>query len=212
MRIRLCLCAFFSGVEMSKFQELYQLSVNDKVEKKNGLTYLSWAFAWAEFVKVYPEATYKIKKDHYLMPYFSDKSGGMVYTEVTAGGLTHEMWLPIMDHRNKTIPYDAITAFDINKTLMRCLVKNLAMFGLGLYIYAGEDIPEAEIKVIDKSPTVKSESFDLLVAMYQDLKDHIPDKWKERVVEILAKGTPAERDLAYNYLSKVKKGVEDANK
>jgi hypothetical protein len=129
---------------MSKFEELYNLNVNNKTEKKNNLTYLSWAWAWAEFKKVYPEATYEIVKFDGL-PYAVDQNTGyMVYTRVTADGLTHEMWLPVMDYRNKALQVGNATMFDINKTIMRCLTKNLAMFGLGLYIYAGEDLPEEE--------------------------------------------------------------------
>lgn len=128
--------------ETTEFEQLYTLNVNDKTEKKNNLTYLSWAWAWAEFVKVHPEARYEVVKNENMMPYFKDESGAFCYTRVTAGGLTHEMWLPVMDYKNQTIK--APNAFDINKTVMRCLTKNLAMFGLGLYIYAGEDLPEPE--------------------------------------------------------------------
>lgn len=146
------------------FNALYSLNVNEKTEAKNGLTYLTWAFAWAEFKKIYPSASYRIIKDpNTNLPYFKDeKTGIMVYTEVTADDMTYEMWLPVMDEKNKAMklePYtyslwdkssrsyvdkkvDAATMFDINKTIMRCLVKNLAMFGLGLYIYAGDDLPE----------------------------------------------------------------------
>ena len=146
------------------FNTLYALNVNDRTEKKNGLTYLTWAVAWAEFKKQYPSATYRIVKDaNTNLPYFVDERLGIiVYTEVTVDGLTYEMWLPVMDGANKAMrlesytyqvwdkyknnyvekKVDAATMFDINKTIMRCLVKNLAMFGLGLYIYAGEDLPE----------------------------------------------------------------------
>lgn len=137
---------------MSKFEDLYNLNVNNKTEKKNNLTYLSWAWAWAEFKKVYPEATYEIVKFDGL-PYAVDPNTGyMVYTRVTADGLTHEMWLPVMDYRNKALQVGNATMFDINKTIMRCLTKNLAMFGLGLYIYAGEDLPEEESQ---NAPTPK---------------------------------------------------------
>lgn len=148
------------------FTTLYGLNVNDKVEKKDNLTYLSWAYAWAEFKKVYPSATYRVitNPDTHL-PYFSDPDLGIVVmTEVIADNLTYQMWLPVMDSKNKAMklqPYTyqiwdsykktyidktvaAASMFDINKTLMRCLVKNLAMFGLGLYIYAGEDLPESD--------------------------------------------------------------------
>ena len=127
---------------MCKFETATKVNVNDKTEKKGNLTYLSWAWAWAEFKKIYPEATYEVKKFD-GMPYVHDTDTGyMVYTSVTADGLTYEMWLPVMDSRNKTLMN--ATMFDINKTIMRCLTKNLAMFGLGLYIYAGEDLPEDE--------------------------------------------------------------------
>ena len=148
------------------FDALYSLDLSDKVEKYNDLTYLSWANAWAEFKRCYPSATYRIiKNPETNLPYFADLSVGiMVYTEVCVDGITHEMWLPVMNSANKAMklePYtyqvwdkdkrqyvdktvQAATMFDINKTIMRCLVKNLAMFGLGLYIYAGEDVPESE--------------------------------------------------------------------
>ena len=127
-----------------KFEKALSLNVNDKVEKKNGLSYLSWSFAWSEFCKIYPGATYKIIKDDNRNCAFGDKERGyMVYTEVTADGITHEMWLPVMDFKNKSMLNP--TTFDINKTVMRCLTKNLAMFGIGLYIYSGEDVPE-EVK------------------------------------------------------------------
>ena len=149
-------------MEKSKtiFELLSSVNVNDKVEKKSNLTYLSWAWAWAEVKKVCPDASYQVKRDPITQkPYFYDENlGYMVMTEVTIEGKTLEMWLPVMDGANKSMmnkPYtyqtrygektvDAATMFDINKTLMRCLTKNLAMFGMGLYIYAGEDLPESD--------------------------------------------------------------------
>ena len=127
------------------FEQLYGLDVNSKTEKKNGLTYLSWAWAWAEFKKACPDATYEIVKQANGLPYAYDANTGyMVYTRVTAAGVTHEMWLPVMDHRNKALQVGQATMFEINKAIMRCLTKNLAMFGLGLYIYAGEDLPDCQ--------------------------------------------------------------------
>ena len=152
----------------STFDVLSSINVNDKVEKKSNLTYLSWAWAWAEVKKACPDATYQVIVDETTnKPYFYDENlGYMVMTEVTIEGETLEMWLPVMDGANKAMmnkPYtykgnawvngkkvevdktvEAATMFDINKTLMRCLTKNLAMFGLGLYIYAGEDLPESD--------------------------------------------------------------------
>lgn len=144
----------------SVFETLSAINVNDKVEKKSGLTYLSWAWAWGEVKKVYPDAVYKVLQDPVtLKPYIFDEAlGYMVMTNVTIQGQTLEMWLPVMDGANKAMKHEAYSyatrygdksveqasMFDINKTLMRCLVKNLAMFGLGIYIYAGEDLPEGE--------------------------------------------------------------------
>lgn len=147
-----------------KFNQLTSLNLNEKVESKNGLSYVSWANAWKAFKEVYPTATYRIIKDPQTnMPYFVDPLMGiMVFTEVTANGLTYEMWLPVMDSANKAMKLEAYqyqvwnkttrqyenrkveaaTMSDINKTLMRCLVKYLSMFGLAIYIYAGEDMPE----------------------------------------------------------------------
>lgn len=148
--------------EMSNvFEVLNKVNVNDhKEDKQNGCSYLSWTWAWAEVKKAYPTASYTIKRFDNNLPYvYDEKTGYMVFTEVTIDGMTHEMWLPVMDNMNKAMkaePYMYKTKtgkemwvkqadmFDINKTLMRCLVKNLAIFGLGLYIYAGEDLPEFE--------------------------------------------------------------------
>lgn len=161
---------------MIDFNELYKLNVNENVEKKNGLSYLSWAWAWAEFMKRYPQAEYEIVKFNGLPYAYDPNTGYMVYTKVTVDGQTREMWLPVMDGANKAMkaePYtitnkwgketkvEAATMFDINKTIMRCLVKNLAMFGLGLYIYAGEDLPEEapveEEKKANPKPVKKAE-------------------------------------------------------
>ena len=125
---------------MCKFEEIYSINVNDKTEKKGQLTYLSWAWAWAEFKKKYPKATYSVDRFDGTYCTGNEKLGWMVRTEVFADDLTYEMWLPIMDMRNNAILSPKMT--DVNKTIMRCLTKNLAMFGLGLYIYAGEDLPE----------------------------------------------------------------------
>lgn len=141
------------------FNTLRKVDVNDHTEQREGLTYLSWAWAWAEVKKLYPGATYNIWKDELNRPYVYDQVlGYMVFTTVTIEGETNEMWLPVMDSKNKAMkaePYEyqtkygkkrvePATMFDINKAIMRCLVKNLAMFGLGLYIYAGEDLPESD--------------------------------------------------------------------
>lgn len=141
-------------MEKSTFEKLSAINVNAHVEKKSNLTYLSWAWAWSETKKACPDATYSIGKTD-----FDEVLGFMCHTEVTIAGETLEMWLPVMDGANKSMrkeaytyqtrygekTVEAATSFDINKTIMRCLVKNLAMFGMGIYIYAGEDLPDTEV-------------------------------------------------------------------
>lgn len=147
-------------MEKKTFLMLSDLNVSEKVEKRDGLSYLSWAWAWRHFKEACPDATYEIIINQQTgLPYFESAAGVMVYTKVTACGETHMMWLPVMDSHNKAMkaqPYEirtkngpvtikAFDMFDVNKALMRCLTKNLAMFGLGLYIYAGEDLPEQSV-------------------------------------------------------------------
>jgi hypothetical protein len=128
----------------NSFEKLYTTNVSDKIEKKNNLSYLSWAWAWAELKKEYPLATYEIKKFNEFPYLYDEKTGYIVFTKITVDELSYEMWLPVMDYKNQ-IKKNA-DMVDINKTIMRCLVKNIAMFGLGLYIYAGEDLPDIDKK------------------------------------------------------------------
>lgn len=149
----------------SVFETLNAINVNGMTEKKkqtNGttLTYLSWSSAWQVVKEKFPDVEYEIERNPETnLPYWYDPlTGYMVFTKVTIGNQTHEMWLPVMDatnHAMKSEPYEvktryktytvpAATMTDINKACMRCLVKNLSMFGLALYIYQGEDLPSAE--------------------------------------------------------------------
>lgn len=166
-------------VKKTVFERLSAINVNDKVEKKSNLTYLSWAWAWSEVKKACPDATYKIGETDY-----DEVLGFMCHTTVTIEGETLEMWLPVMDSANKSMlkkPYtykgnawengkkvvvdktvESATSFDINKTIMRCLVKNLAMFGMGIYIYAGEDLPETPAEpAVPAIPAKEAELEDL---------------------------------------------------
>lgn len=134
----------------SVFETLSQINVNDKVEKKNGLTYLSWAWAWAELKKHYPEATYTIYENENGWNYFNDGNTCWVKTGVTVEGLEHIEYLPVMDFKNKSMAFGTATSFDVNKTIQRSLTKAIARHGLGNYIYAGEDLPEASENVVEK--------------------------------------------------------------
>lgn len=160
------------STKKSVFDTLSAINVNDKVEKKKNLSYLSWAWAWGIVKKEYPTATYKEVEDSRTgMPFFYDPVlGYLVRTTVTIEGETLPMWLPVMNGANKAMkaePYtystsygektvESATMFDVNSALMRCLTKNLAMFGLGHYIYAGEDLPEGEEPASIKAAPAKA--------------------------------------------------------
>jgi hypothetical protein len=186
--------------------------------KYSTLSYLSWADAWKNLKITYPNASFKIIKDSDTnLPYVGSDIGAMVFTEMTIEGVTHEMWLPVMDNNNqamKKVAYKyrvkngerevkAMTMFDVNTALMRCLTKNMAMFGLGLNIYTGEDLPltsedfltEAEVKH-------QADEFDKAIAIYavnikatielgdeaglSELKSELDDKQKVAVARLLA--------------------------
>lgn len=141
----------------SVFETLSAINCNDHTEQKNGLTYLSWAWAWGIVKSYYPSANYEVV-EYGGRPYLHDANlGYLVTTKVTIEGETIPMNLPVMDGANKAQKHmaytfktkygeksvEAATMFDINTAIMRCLTKNLAMFGLGHYIYAGEDLPKS---------------------------------------------------------------------
>lgn len=129
---------------MNVFETLNKINVNEHVEKKNGLSYLSWAWAWAEVKKAFPDATYTVYENRDGLLYHTDGMTAWVKTGVTIGGIEHIEYLPVMDFKNKSITVDKITSFDVNKAVQRSLTKACARHGLGLYIYAGEDLPEGE--------------------------------------------------------------------
>jgi len=152
-------------LKKSVFETLNAIDVNEHTEKKNGLTYLSWPWAWATVKGLYPDTAYEVRHWDGKPFYYDEVLGYMVETTVTIEGESKTMWLPVMDSKNKaqkaqpytyTVFYkggkseektvEAATMFDINTAIMRCLVKNLAMFGLGLYIYAGEDLPAVVVE------------------------------------------------------------------
>lgn len=129
------------------FTKLNSINVNEKVEKKNGLSYLSWAYAWGEIKKLFPDSTYTIYENNDGWNYFTDGRTCWVKTGVTVNNVEHIEYLPVMDFRNKSIPLENVTSFDVNKTIQRSLTKAVARHGLGLYVYAGEDLPEEDTNV-----------------------------------------------------------------
>lgn len=199
---------------LEHFNKLFAINCNDKTEKKNNgsteLTYLSWCYAWSEVKKLYPNARYEILKfGENKLPYvFDEKTGYMVFTRVEIEDIEHEMWLPVMDSANKAMKdkiytykvkeykfgkftgnyidkfVEPATMFDINKTIMRCLTKNLAMFGLGLYIYAGEDLPENVDNEEPKNSAKNSAKKELMIQDSQ--KELIINKFsKEEILSYL---------------------------
>lgn len=164
----------------SVFDILNAVDVFTKIKTKNGLSYLSWASAWAEVKKKYPDATYKV------YPQIMDEGGntrywhddgktGWVEVGVTVNGQEIVETLAIMDFKNKSISADQITSVDANKSLKRCLVKACALHGLGLYIYEGEDLPEEVSKTIELKEKIKE-----LAAK----KVALSDKAKAKVAEL----------------------------
>lgn len=136
------------------FVELNKINVNDKTEKKGNLTYLSWAWAWGELKKKHPDANSTIYENEQGWNYFTDGKTAWVKTGVTVEGIEHIEYLPIMDYKNQSIPLERITSTDVNKAIQRSMTKAIARHGLGLYIYAGEDIPNVD-EEMDKEKTEK---------------------------------------------------------
>ena len=183
-----------SEKKLTVFERLSSINVNDYVEKKDNLTYLSWAWAWTATKKECPDASYSILPTDY-----DEDLGFMCHTSVTIEGQTLEMWLPVMDGKNKSMKKKAYTystkygekqvepatTFDINKTMMRCLVKNLAMFGLGIYIYAGEDLPEGESQEKAKPTTPAAAAPKKAEAELIELKKDSPN-WEAVVKYVTA--------------------------
>lgn len=155
----------------SIFETLFAVDVSAYTDERKGLTYLSWSHALSEVMKRYPDMSYCVKRfGLQQLPFQYDPMlGYMVYTSVTIRGITKEMWLPVLDTNNKAMksePYtydtknqkgikvEAATFYDINRAIMRCLVKNLAVFGLALYIYNKDDLPEGnDDETADETPS-----------------------------------------------------------
>ena len=163
------------------FAVLNDINVNDKVKTKMGLNYLSWAYAWGELLKAYPDATLNVynrtietnetittedkdngvtrtvvNKSTQEVPYFTDGRSCFVKVGVSIQGVEYIEYFPIMGLKNDAIPANRVTMTDVNKALQRAFVKACARHGLGLYIYAGEDLPEVE----KNAPVVVSDATD----------------------------------------------------
>ena len=178
----------------STFEKLNNINVNDKTEQKNGLTYLSWAWAWGEIKKVDPKANYTIYENADGMFYHTDGKTAWVKTGVTVDGIEHIEYLPVMDYKNKSISADNITSFDVNKAIQRSLTKACARHGLGLYIYAGEDLPESE-KMSDED--MKAEIKKLIQDTNTDTKKYLYSMGQHFKKEFKAVDEMKSNELSY---------------
>lgn len=192
------------------FEQLYAIDVSKKTEKKSGLTYLSWAYAVSELSKLCSDFTYDIE------PYtYDEKLGYMVYTHITINGITKRMWLPVMDYNNKAMKdhqyqwkdrygkshnVEPASMTDINKAYMRCLTKNVSMFGLGMYIYAGEDLPEQE-----GSEKVEKASLEQITFITNAYKDKLPKLLANLKIEKLEQ---LDSERANEIIAKIKEQIK----
>lgn len=145
--------------QKSVYEVLSAINVNDKTEKKGNQTYLPWPYAWGEVKKHFPCVQQKVYKDQNGHNYFTDGKTCWVEVGIEINGLEHIDQLPVMDMRNNPIPYEKVNSFDVNKAIKRSGTKAIAMHGLGLYIYAGEDMPDAG-NIIDAAvATAKADGF-----------------------------------------------------
>lgn len=185
---------------MNIFERLNSVNVNEHTEKKNGLTYLSWAWAWGEVKKAFPDANFTIYErmtDYGPVNYFTDGRTCWVKTGLTINGLEHIEELPVMDFRNNSIPFENVKSTDVNKAIQRSLTKAAARHGLGLYIYAGEDLPEAEA-----------------VAAKEEKQENLPkpDKNRKPNAAVSKGGSVPATEISnpvLNYLAQCRKELQD---
>jgi len=178
------------------FETLNAINVGDKIEKKGRFSYLSWAWAWAEVKKRFPDVNYTVYKNDNGWNYHTDGKTAWVEVGVTIDGIEYIEMLPIMNNNNASLPLESINSFVVNKSIKRCLTKALAFHGLGLYIYAGEDLPEDENeKKTESKSAIKNEELasDELVLEFSKVlsneqKKAVFEKYKiEKVQDLPAK-------------------------
>lgn len=175
----------------NRFIELNSIDVSGKTEKKNGLTYLSWAWAWTEFKKRYPDSYYTVYENSDGWPYFTDGKTCWVKTGVTLvdGDFKLELIeiLPIMDFKNKSVPVDNVDSMQMNKSIQRCLTKAIARHGVGLFVYAGEDMPEEDEEVkaarLEEEAKAKEACEELIKSIAAKLAATVKGMPKEEQIE-----------------------------
>lgn len=177
------------------FTRLNSIDVGSHIEKKNGLSYLSWAWAWGELKKNHPDATYTVYENKDGWNYHTDGRTCWVKTGVTVGAFEHIEYLPVMDYKNRSIPLEQVTSFDVNKAIQRSLTKAVARHGLGLYIYAGEDLPEdaaeAQPAAEEKPVPISEEHVKKLrkvLAFYKIPEGVMAGRYDKQTIEELTEG------------------------
>ena len=165
------------------YKKLSAINVNNEIKTKGSLKYLSWSFAWDNLMKIYPASTYKVyEKDD--VNYFNDGRSCWVKVGVTVESIEHIEMLPVMDFKNKAMPLNAVTSVDVNKTIQRALTKAIARHGLGIYIYAGEDLPTEEPLKEYISVEQQEEIEDLLLQTKADVKKFFQHYGIKKVADI----------------------------
>lgn len=135
----------------SVYGKLSTISIKDKIERKGNLDYLSWANAWAMLKTIYPDAQRKVyESDHTGLNYFTDGVTAYVKVGIIVNDIEHIDYLPVMDFKNNSIPIGKVTSTDITKSIQRSTAKAIAMHGLGLSLWTGEDVPE----IVTEQPSV----------------------------------------------------------
>lgn len=215
------------------FAKVVDIDVLKMSEQKNGYSYVNWALAWKEFCKIYPDATYEIIKNPEMnnIPVFGNEQlGYMVYTRVKVYDLEHEMWLPVLDSANMPMKFqsyeykgwkwingtkkqiiktvEVITVFDINRSTMRCLTKNLAMFGLGLNVYTGEDYQADDSQNDDPRGTPLSQE----EIEEREQKEREVEEKREKCIKLILKIVGEDTELLNSQLAPYGiKGLSEAN-
>lgn len=161
--------------EKSVFEILNAVDVNSKKETRNGLTYLSWAWAWTETKKRFPDVNYKVYENDMGFPYHTDGRTAWVKCGVTIQGVEQIEYLSIMDYRNNSIPLEKVTSVDVIKTIQRCVTKAIGRFGLGLYIYAKEDLPEDAGEASEENSSEKPQKASKTAKKTQEVKQPIQE-------------------------------------
>ena len=189
------------------FIELYEEDVSAYVEKKNGLNYVSWAYAWKGIKEKHPQATYTIYENPDGWNYFTDGRTCWVKTGVTIDGLEHIEYLPVMDYRNKSIPLERVTSFDVNTAIQRSLTKACGRHGYGLKVYAGEDVEAATKEQQGPMTDAQREELVLLGVDLEQLCGYFKVKTCDEITEAMAK---VAIDANRKKMEKEAQGVENA--